>query len=282
MIPWTNESVWLDAAPENKSGSLWFIFHGSVILPYILKAIWHINMITWAYESVWFDAWPQNKNGSLWPIFHDSVILRYIFKTYRCINMIPWNNESVWLDALPQNKTVSRWPVFHGSVILPYILKAIWCINMILWANKSVWLDAWPQNKSWSLWPIFHGSVAYILRTILCIRRWHWPGVYVSPCSLALVKLCKHLSRRVNFYTPGIRSMPWGYNVFVFSVCVSVKNFRVRSITLKPLDIFSWNFTQTLNTMRRHAEHMNRNSGFSTFGVISLYVLTIFRVRSIT
>ena len=50
-----------------------------------------------------------------------------------------------------------------------------------------------------------------------------------------------------NFYTPGIRSMPWGYNVFVFSVCVcvcvcvcvSVNNFRVRSITLKPLDIFS-------------------------------------------
>ena len=101
--------------------------------------------------------------------------------------MIPWNNESVWLDALPQNKTVSRWPVFHGSVILPYILKAIWCINMILWANKSVWLGAWPQNKSWSMWPIFHGSVAYILKTILCIRRWHWPGVYVSPCSLALV-----------------------------------------------------------------------------------------------
>ena len=31
------------------------------------------------------------------------------------------------------------------------------------------------------------------------------------------------------------RSMPWGYNVFVFSVCVSVNNVRVRSITLKPL-----------------------------------------------
>ena len=101
--------------------------------------------------------------------------------------MIPWNNESVWLDAWPQNKSGSLWPIFHGSVILPYILKAIWGINMILWANKSVWLDAWPQNKSWSLWPIFHGSVAYILKTILCIRRWHWPGVYVSPCSLSLV-----------------------------------------------------------------------------------------------
>ena len=84
-----------------------------------------------------------------------------------------------------------------------------------------------------------------------------------------------------HFYTPGIRSMLWGYNVFVFSVCVcvcvcvSVNNFRVRSITLKPLNIFSWNFTQTMNTMRRRAEHMNRNSGFSTFEVIALCVLTI-------
>ena len=112
-----------------------------------------------------------------------------MLKSILCINMIPWNNESVWLDASPKNITVSLWPVFHGSVILPYNLKAIWCINMIRWANESVWLDAWPQNKSWSLWPIFHGSVilAYILETIWCIRQWHWPGVYVSPCSLALV-----------------------------------------------------------------------------------------------
>ena len=34
--------------------------------------------------------------------------------------------------------------------------------------------------------------------------------------------------------------------------------------------------TQTLNTMRRYAEHMNHNSGFPTFGVIALCVLTIF------
>ena len=128
-------------------------------------------------------------DGSLWPIFHGSVILPYILKTCWCINMIPWNNESVWLDALPQIKIVSLWPVFHGFMIFSYILKAIWCINMILWANVSVWLDAWPQNKSWSVWPLFHGSVilAYILKTIWCIRRGHWPGVYVSPCSLALV-----------------------------------------------------------------------------------------------
>ena len=54
-----------------------------------------------------------------------------------------------------------------------------------------------------------------------------------------------------------------------------VNNFRVRSITLKPLDIFSSNFTQTLNTITRRAEHMNRNSGVLTFGVIALCVFTI-------
>ena len=37
-----------------------------------------------------------------------------------------------------------------------------------------------------------------------------------------------------------------------------------------------------LNTMRRCAENMNSNSGFSTFGVIALCVLTIFGVCSIT
>ena len=154
-----------------------------MILPYILKAIWRIDMITWLMSQYNLMLDLKIKMDQ-WPIFHGSVILCYIFKTYWCINMIPWNNESVWLHALPQNKTVSLWPVFHGSVILPYILKAIWCINMILWANKSEWLDAWPQNKSWSLWPIFHGSVAYILKTILCIRRWRWPGVYLTPAHL--------------------------------------------------------------------------------------------------
>ena len=69
------ESVWLDAWPQNKSGSLWPIFHGSVILTYILKTIWWINMIPWTNESIWLDAWPQTKSGSLWPVFHGSVII---------------------------------------------------------------------------------------------------------------------------------------------------------------------------------------------------------------
>ena len=88
MIPWNNESVWLDAWPQNKSGSMRPIFHGSVILPYILKAIWCINMIPWNNESVWLDARPQNKSGSLWPIFHGSVILPYILKAIEVLTYL--------------------------------------------------------------------------------------------------------------------------------------------------------------------------------------------------
>ena len=52
--------------------------------------------------------------------------------------------------------------------------------------------------------------------------------------------------------------------IYFWSYCpLCVNNFRVRTISLKPLDIFSWNFTQMLNTIRRCAEHMNRNSGYT-------------------
>ena len=88
MIPLSNESIWLDAWPKKKSGSLWPIFHDSV-LPYILKAIWCINIIPWNTESVRCDAGPQNKSRSLWPILRGSVILPYILKAFWCINMIP-------------------------------------------------------------------------------------------------------------------------------------------------------------------------------------------------
>ena len=211
MIPWNKESVWLDAWPQNKSGSLWPIFHGSVILLYILKAIWCINNIPRNNESVWLDAWPQNKSGSLWPIFHGSVILPYILKAIWCINMIPWNNVSVWLDAWPQNKSGSLRPIFHGSVILHYIFKT-WFINMIPWNNESVWLDALTQNKTDSLWPVI---LAYILKTNLCIRRWHWPGVYVSSCSLALVSFS-------SFFT--FPATGFSFRNEKFSICVDLQS----------------------------------------------------------
>ena len=45
---------------SNKYRSLWPIFHGPVILPYILKTIWCMYIILWEYESVRPDVLPKN------------------------------------------------------------------------------------------------------------------------------------------------------------------------------------------------------------------------------
>ena len=59
------ESIWPDIGPQNKCRSLWPIFHGPVILPYILKTVWYMNTILWDYESIWRDVRPNNKCKSL-------------------------------------------------------------------------------------------------------------------------------------------------------------------------------------------------------------------------
>ena len=102
-----------------KCRSLWPIFHGPVILPYILKTIWYINTIIWDYESVLPDVWSQNNCKSLWPILHDPVILPYILETIWYMNTILWDCEPVWPDVWPKNKCRSLWPIFHCPLILP-------------------------------------------------------------------------------------------------------------------------------------------------------------------
>ena len=71
------ESVWPDIWPPNICSSLWPIFHGPLILPFILKTVWCMNIILSDYESVWHDIWPRNKCRSLWSIFHGPVILPF-------------------------------------------------------------------------------------------------------------------------------------------------------------------------------------------------------------
>ena len=88
------ETVWPDIWPQNECRSLWPIFHGPVILSYILKSICCMNIILWDYESVWYDIWPKNKCRSLRPIFHGAMILLYILKIIWYMNTIL--RDSVW------------------------------------------------------------------------------------------------------------------------------------------------------------------------------------------
>ena len=50
IILWDYESVWHDIWPQYKCRSLWPVFHGPVILPYLLKTVWYMNTILWNYE----------------------------------------------------------------------------------------------------------------------------------------------------------------------------------------------------------------------------------------
>ena len=100
----------------------------SLILHYILKTIWRMNIILWDYGSVW----PQNKCMSLWPIFHDPVILPYVLKTIWRMSVIFSNNETGWPKLWPKNKYRSTWLIFHGLVIFLNIFKIVWWMNIIV------------------------------------------------------------------------------------------------------------------------------------------------------
>ena len=111
-----------------KRRSPWPIFHGPVILPYILKTFWYMNTILQDYESVSHNIWLKNKCRSLWPIFHSPVILPYILKTVWCMNIILQDYESVWPHIWPQNKCRSLWPIFHGPwfCLISWRLFNVW------------------------------------------------------------------------------------------------------------------------------------------------------------
>ena len=147
-IPWYYESVWPDVWPKNKCRSVWPIFHGPVILPYILKTVWCMNIILQDYESVWPDIWPQSKCRSLFEIMNQYDLMHdlkinvghcdlYFMVQWFCV--IPWRLFDVWTSSLrimgQYDQTfdlkinVSLWPIFYGSLILPYISKTLrWMI----------------------------------------------------------------------------------------------------------------------------------------------------------
>ena len=60
-ILWDYGSVWSSIWPQNKCMSLWPIFHGPVILPYVSKTIWWMTVIFSDNETGWPKLWHQNK-----------------------------------------------------------------------------------------------------------------------------------------------------------------------------------------------------------------------------
>ena len=79
---WATGSMWCKDLPVKMYVGQWSRFHGPVILSYILKTIWWINVV------LWHKHWTETIYAGQWPIFHGPVILLYILKTNWWANVI--------------------------------------------------------------------------------------------------------------------------------------------------------------------------------------------------
>ena len=189
------------------------IFHGPVILCFILRTIWCVNIILGDYGSVWPEVWPQNKCMSLWPIFHGPLILPYISKTIWWMSVIFSDNEKVWHKPWPKNKYRSTWPIFLGLMILLNILEDYLIDEHHNWYNGSVWHKDWPHQVYVGQWPIFSGPVIllHILKAI-----W-WRNVVlgiINQCDTK-IDLLKYMS---------VAYISWSIE-FAFYHCHRLKSF---------------------------------------------------------
>ena len=124
---WDISSMWPNEWPLTISRSLWPIFHGSVILPYILNTYLLDKCHTWDISSLWPDYWRQNVSLLVWPIFHGSVILPYILNTICWINVTP----GILLPCDPMNDHL----LYLGHCDLYFMVQWFCLISWILFVG---------------------------------------------------------------------------------------------------------------------------------------------------
>ena len=147
---WDVRSVWHKHWPEFMYIGQWPIFHGLVILPYILKTIWWTNAILGYRFYVMQRFISLNVCGSVTHISWSSDFVSYLedYLMAKCSN---GDTGSVWHKHWTETIYVGQWPTFHGTMILPYILKTIWGTNIVtgildpcdanIYHIKCVWIS---------------------------------------------------------------------------------------------------------------------------------------------
>ena len=192
------ESVWHNIWPQNKNRLLWPIFHGPVILPYILKTIWYmvgiinqydlmfdlkINvdhydlyfMVQWFCLIFWrlFDLWTSYfRIMSQYDTTFDLKINVGHFDLYlkfQWFCLISWKLFDIWT---PYFGIVSRYdPMFDLKLNVGHcnIYFMVQWICLISWRLFHIWTPyfwimsqydpMFDLKKCRSLWPIFHGPV---------------------------------------------------------------------------------------------------------------------------
>ena len=122
-------SVWSDIWPQCKYRSLWPVFHGPVILPYIYFMIQWFCLVSWRLFDVWTSIFGIMNQYD--PMFDFKIIVGhcdlYFMVHWFCV--ISWRLFDVWTWLFgnmnqydqtfwSQNNCRSLWPIFHGLVIL--------------------------------------------------------------------------------------------------------------------------------------------------------------------
>ena len=108
----------------------WPIFHGPVILPYILRTSWWTVVIIGILVPC--DAKIYHiKCKSVTYISWSSDFVLYL-EDYLMDECCTGDIDSVWHKHSPWIIYVGQWPIFHGLVIWLYILKSIWWTNVII------------------------------------------------------------------------------------------------------------------------------------------------------
>ena len=108
------------------------------------------------------------------------MISPYTLKTLWYINIIPGNNESVWLAAwhhgYKDKKTII---LFFCPFIFIWFFFLVYIISILLLTHDKV--------HRFRIFYIYRINIKVWCKKFAFQRRWHLPGVYVSPCSLAPV-----------------------------------------------------------------------------------------------
>ena len=113
---------------KNKCRSLWPIFHGPVILPYILKTLWCMNILPRNYESVWPGVWPKINVG------HCDL---YFIVQWFCL--ISWRLFDVWTSyfkIMGQYDTTFDLKINVGHCDLYFMVQWFYLIS---WRLFDIW-----------------------------------------------------------------------------------------------------------------------------------------------
>ena len=188
-ILWDYESVWPDVGPKNKCRSLWPIFHGPVILPYLEDCLMYEHLRL-------FDVWT-----SLFRImshYDKTFDLRINVGYCGLYFMVQWFCFITWrlfdictpyFGIMSQYDPMLDLKINVGHCDLYFMVQWFYHISWRLfdvWTSyfrirsQLQWPHIWPQNKWRSLWHISWSIDFALYLEGYLLHEHHTLGLWVS------------------------------------------------------------------------------------------------------